>query len=401
MMPMDVLERLLSRVVAGPAVEAGLGEVPGRVSREEVFATVALPSFDNSAMDGYAISAEDCGRTGVRLAVTGEVAAGGADGGGLTVAAGKCVRVFTGARVPAGTGAVVMQEDVTAEENGRGIVINEAAELGEFIRRRGADLCEGQRVLARGEVVSPAKTGLLASQGLARVRVGALPRVALLSTGDELTPPGQPLPHPAAIYNSNGPMLAALLREHGLAAPAQSVLRDDLDATREGLAAALEANDVLIISGGVSVGERDWVKPALAALGIAPELWRIALRPGRPFLFATQGEKLIFGLPGNPVSSFVTALLFVLPALRAWQGAVVEAGSAWRLSPAVLAGVVENPGDRMHVMRGALDDGTGVFTPAPVQESHALFALARSNALLMVPPGAAMQAGEAVRVMRY
>ncbi len=388
----EAWERIAAAVAPGPVEAVPLAEADGRWARETVDATLALPSFDNSAMDGWAVSAEDCGQTERWLQIVGEQPAGRPDP--LAVAPGQAVRVFTGAPVAPSAGAVVMQEDAELSADGRCIRILDAAAPGEFIRRRGSDLAVGERVLTEGERLTPGRLGLLASQGRGTVAVGARPRLALLATGDELVAPGEPLPHAAAIYNSNAPMVSALARRAGAAAVTQVTVPDDLAGTRAAFAAALAEQDVVVVTGGVSVGARDYVKPALAALGIAPELWRVAVKPGKPFLFAAHGGKLVFGLPGNPVSAFVTFLLFVAPALRRWQGAAVHQTRP-AVVPARLAEPARNDGDRPHYLRG-WRDAAGDFHLAGLQESHALFALARATALLRLEPGQSCHAGETV-----
>jgi molybdopterin molybdotransferase len=394
----EARERVLGAVGRGPVEVVPLAEADGRWVSGAVVATVALPGFDNSAMDGYAVHAEDCGQTDRWLRVIAEVPAGvdpaGGEADAAVVAPGQVVRVFTGARLPPGAAAVVMQEDVVVD--GDVVRLAEPARAGEFIRRRGADVCEGQRLLSAGDRLTPARLGLLASQGMSAVPVVARPRVGVLTTGSEVVVPGRPLPHPAALYNSNGPMLCALTRaQGGVVAAAHAA--DDLVALTEALGAALDACDMVVLAGGVSVGKHDYVKPALAALGWKPDLWRVAVKPGKPFLFAERGGRCVFGLPGNPVSAFVTFHLFVAPALRKWQGAA-EAEWSPPGVPATLAAPVENRGDRPHYVRGSVE-ADGRFQPAGLQESHALFSLSRANALVRVPPGVAWPAGSAVRLL--
>ena len=390
----EALAAILAAVPASSGEDCPLSEAWCRVAAQDVFAAVPLPGFDNSAMDGWAIHESDCGRLGVRLRITGEQPAG-ADRG-LTVGAGCAVRVFTGAPLPAGCGAVVMQED--ARREGDMVVIEAAADTGEFMRRRGCDVCTGQLIVRAGEILTPARIGILASQGKASVHCNRLPAVSILCTGEELTAPGEPLPHAGALYNSNGPMLAALFHSSRLAAAVfTGTAPDRLEILTARLQAALESSDVLVIAGGVSVGDHDLVKPALQSLGISPQFWRVSIRPGKPFLFCTAGRKLIFGVPGNPVSAFVTSVLFVLPALRRLNG-MTDAGPF--LESATLAAPLHNPGDRRHYLRGVFDPGTGTFRPSGMQESHALGGLCLANALARLEPGTQLGAGETVPVLR-
>ncbi len=389
----EALAAILAAVPAAEWETLPLAAAAGHFAARDVIATLPLPGFDNSSMDGWALHAADCGQTGAPLRITGEQPAG--EDRGLTVGPGEAVRIFTGAPLPAGAAAVVMQED--AARDGEHVIIREAAQAGEFIRRAGSDVCAGQLLIRRGDVLTPQRIGVVAAQGMAEVECGRQPRAAIICTGEELVPPGQPLPHAGALYNSNGPMLAALL-DSSRAARAVSVLtvRDDLTALTDCLRARLEESDALLIAGGVSVGDHDLVKPALHALGIVPQFWRIAVKPGKPFLFCTAGRKLIFGLPGNPVSAFVTATLFVLPALRRLAGAT---DAAPVLITARTAADLQNKGDRTHYLRGTHDPAAGTFTATGPQESHAIAGLSRANALARLEPGASVPSGGAVKVL--
>lgn len=384
----DALAAVLAKVTPLPEIETPLIDSLGRFAVRDIFATRPLPAFDNSAMDGYAVQAAAC-RAGARLPVVGEQPAG-ADRG-LTVAPGGALRIFTGAPLPGGADAVIMQEDVLRE--GDAITAQCDAEAGEFIRRQGSDLGEGQKILGRGESLTPATLGLLASQGLANIAVGAKPRMAIISTGDELAAPGS-TPRAGQIFESNSVMLHALALNAGAEVALVEHAPDELGRLKEIFQRGLES-DVLLVSGGVSVGDHDLVKPALHALGAAIDLWRVAIKPGKPFLFGRAGACHIFGLPGNPVSAFVTFLKFVRPALRKMAGAAPE-HFGLREIPARLASAVSNPGDRPHYFRGILR--AGIFTLSGRQESHALFGLSRANALLRLAEGAHLKKNAPVTV---
>jgi molybdopterin molybdotransferase len=361
-------------------------EALDRFAAEDYFARSPLPMFDNSAMDGYAVIASDC-KKGARLRVISEQPAG--VDRKLRVSNGKTVRIFTGAPMPAGADAVVMQEDVTRE--GGEIVIKVDVEVDEFVRKRGCDLGEGQKILGKGDRIVATKLALLASQGFAQVSVGGEVRAAIISTGDELATPGEKL-QPGQIYDSNSVLLQSLLKRSGAVAASAGNCSDDSDSLRAAMQSAAE-NEISIVSGGVSVGEHDLVQSTLRDLGAKIDIWRVAIKPGKPFLFGQLGRCLVFGLPGNPVSAFVTFLQFVRPAILKMMGATdVDLPKI----PAKLTVDLANDGDRAHYLRGKLENGN--FAPIGRQESHALFGLSQSNALLRVGTGESFKAGEIVHI---
>jgi molybdopterin molybdotransferase len=378
--------RILEKITPLPERTVPLATALGCFSARNVTARLPLPAFDNSAMDGYAVVASSCkNRTSLR--VTGEQPAGRDKQ--LRVASGEAVRIFTGAPMPIGANAIVMQEDVTRA--GGEIVVNVEVELGEFVRLRGCDLAEGQKIVGRGERINAVKLASLASQGFADVAVGSDVNAAILSTGNELVKPGGKL-EPGQIYESNSTLLAALVRNCGASVRSEENCRDDRESLTEAIKRGIK-NHVLIISGGVSVGEHDLVKDALHELGAKVEFWRVAVKPGKPFLFGNVGGCLIFGLPGNPVSAFVTFLQFVRPAILKMMGA-----TELNLPqvPARLTLDIAKDGDRPHYVRGRLEHGK--FVPIGRQESHALFGLSQSNALLRLAGGQSLKADEIVDV---
>ncbi|HJT44841.1 MAG TPA: gephyrin-like molybdotransferase Glp [Chthoniobacterales bacterium] len=356
-----------------------------RFAAEDVFARLPLPMFDNSAMDGYAVIAGET-KNGQRLRVIGEQPAG--IDRKLRVGKGEAIRIFTGAPIPSGADAVVMQEDVTRE--GDEIVLSTNAEPGEFIRRRGCDLSEGQKILRAGERLRAGSIGVLASQGVGDVAVGGQANVAIVSSGDEVAPAGTKL-QPGQIYDSNSVMLQMLVKRCGANIASVQHCRDDAESLGSTLESAAQ-NHVVIITGGVSVGEHDLVQGVLRSLGAKIDLWRVAIKPGKPFLFGRLGC-FLFGLPGNPVSAFVTFLQFVRPAILQLMG-------AGELSlprvPAELASDLTNDGDRVHYFRGRLESGK--FMPMGRQESHALFGLSQSNALFRLEPGESKKTGAKIDV---
>jgi molybdopterin molybdotransferase len=353
---------------------------------QDYLARLPLPNFDNSAMDGYAVIASEA-KSGKRLRVIGEQPAG--VDRQLRISVGQTVRIFTGAPIPSGADAVIMQEDVTP--GGEQIVLNTDAEPGEFVRRRGCDLGEGQKILSAGERIRAATLGLLASQGMDEVLVGGEVRAAVVSSGDELAKPGEKL-EAGQIYESNAALLFGLLQRCRATVASTRHCSDNLDSLGKAFQSAA-GNEILIVSGGVSVGEHDLVQKALKSLGAKIDIWRVAIKPGKPFLFGRLGDCAVFGLPGNPVSAFVTFLQFVRPAILKLMGA---ADLDSLKVPAKLAVDLKNDGDRVHYFRGRLEHGS--FAPVGRQESHALFGLSRSNALLRVAVGQSFQAGDLVEV---
>ncbi|MDO8286512.1 MAG: molybdopterin molybdotransferase MoeA [Rhodoferax sp.] len=322
----DALARLLACASALPDTQSvPVGDADGRVLAADVVSALHVPPHDNSSMDGYALRCDDVAAAGTLLPVSQRIAAGAS---GDVLLAGTAARIFTGAPVPAGADAVVMQEDCTAlpydaDQNGLPSVrVNTQPQAGQNIRRAGEDVARGDVVLVRGQRLGPAELGLAASIGMAQLSVVRRPRVALFSTGDELVMPGAVAPQdmlPGAIYNSNRYFLSALLRRMGCVVSDLGIVPDQRAATIDALRAAAQSHDVILTSGGVTEGEEDHIKPAVQTLGTL-DLWQIAIKPGKPFAYGRIADAHFLGLPGNPVSSFVTFLVLVRPFLLHLQG---------------------------------------------------------------------------------
>ncbi len=383
----ETLERVLDSVGLPATENVSIWQAGNRVLAEEIIATVALPRFDNSAVDGYAVRAEEA-VTGATLTVVAEQVAG--PDLGLSVGRGEAIRIFTGAPIPKNADAVVMQEDVDCSE--KSILVREAVNRGEYVRVRGGDLCEGQKVAGRGALLGAPVLAAIASQGLRELSVFKRPRVAVIATGSELRSQGEPL-GPGEIYETNRLLLAQLVEASGAMADVFDIVPDTEEAHILSFERA-RACDAIVVAGGMSVGAKDLVKPTLQKLGATLDLWRVFIKPGKPFMFGRIGETLIFGLPGNPVSAFVTFLLFARPAL--WK---LGGRTAWALPRAAarLNEKLVNPGDRPFYFRGIYKEGT--FSPIGRQEAHALFALSRANALCRVEPDQAIAAESIVEVI--
>jgi molybdopterin molybdotransferase len=349
-----------------------------RVLAEDVRAAGDVPPFPCSAMDGYAILP---GPEGRRLSVVGESRAG--TPATETLREGQVIRISTGAAIPAGATAVIPQENVEAGEGE--IVTRRPVREGDNVRHAGEDMHAGDTILKSGTVLGAAELGAAVSAGAGELTVSRRPRVQVLSTGDELKAPGEPL-GPGEIHNSNGPMLVALSEHQGAACPPAGRLPDDRAATEAGLANALEAAEVVIVSGGVSVGPHDHVKPALETLGVEQVFWRVALQPGKPTWFGRRGSQLVFGLPGNPVSAVVTFTLFVRPALAALQG---RAPDRLLESEAVLATAIPRNPDREQAVRVHLERHNGrlIAIPNGPQGSHIVTSLLGADALALIAAG--------------
>ncbi|WP_433245834.1 molybdotransferase-like divisome protein Glp [Streptosporangium sp. CA-135522] len=373
----DHLADILLTVRALAPLEVDLEQALGTTLAEEVVAPVALPPFDNSAMDGYAVRAEDVRQTPVTLPVLGDIAAG--DGGRLVVGPGTVTRIMTGAPMPAGADAVVPVE--WTDGGTTHVTIGRPAPQGNAIRRAGEDVGAGEVVLPAGALIGPAQLGILAGVGRRRVLVRPRPRVVVISTGAELAEPGTPLA-PGQIWESNSYTLVAAVREAGGEGYRAGVVADDARLFLDQLDAQLLRADLVITSGGVSMGAYEPVKEALGPLGTV-RFDRVAMQPGMPQGFGVVGADQIpiFALPGNPVSSFVSFMLFVRPALRKMRG--LPAGPTPTVR-AVTTSSLRSPEGRRSYLRAVLA-ADGSVAPVRRQGSHQLAALAAANALVVVP----------------
>ena len=381
-------ERVLEHVRRLGAEEVALADALGRVLAEDVSAEEDLPPFDSSAMDGYAVIAGPA----AELDVVDESRAG--HPAQRSLAQGQAIAISTGALIPEGADAVVPVERVQTS-NGRVSVPQTA--VGANLRHAGDDVRRGEAVLRAGSVLGPAELAVAAALGHSELPVGRRPQVVVLATGDELVPPGEPL-GAGQIRNSNTIGLAAQARQAGAEVVGNEIVRDNLESTKAALSAALERADVVCVSGGVSVGPHDHVKPALAELGVREVFWRVALKPGKPTWFGARDGKLVFGLPGNPVSAMVTFHLFARPALRALAGAQPDDTSG----SAVLDEPLPRNAGRDEVVRcrlRAAEDGWHVAPTRDDQSSHVLTSMLAAEAFAIVRAGeGTVAAGERVPI---
>lgn len=362
----------------------------GRVLAVALNSTINQPPMDNSAMDGYALRAADVPAVGTRLPVSQRIPAGSV---GHALQPGTAARIFTGAPLPPGADTVVMQE--LCEHDGEHVVINTVPMPGEAVRRMGEDIAEGEQVLPAGLRLTPQAVALAASVGAAQLPVYRRLKVAVFSTGSELVMPGEPLP-PGGIYNSNRFMLRALLVGLGCEVEDFGIVPDRLDQTRDVLRRAAEGHDLILTSGGVSVGEEDHVKPAVESEG-SLDMWKIAMKPGKPLAYGRVHGAAFIGLPGNPVSSFVTFLLMVRPFLLATQGVrevapqslMLRADFDW-----------PRPDRRREFLRARMNAQGGVELFAN-QGSAALNSTVWANGLVDIPAGTPVAWGEQVRFLPY
>jgi molybdopterin molybdotransferase len=386
----DAQARVFERVTRLPAEEIAVELAAGRVLAEPVLSVVDLPPFPSSAMDGFALRAEDAPG---RLPVVARIAAGAPAPRAL--APGEAMAIATGGVVPDGADSVIPIEHVVESDNN--VAISSAVAQGDNVRPRGSDAAAGSEVVGAGARLGPGQLAATAAAGVARVAVSRRPRVAVLATGSELRRPGEPL-GPGEIYEANGLLLASAAASACADVESLSAIPDDPDAHRAALERALEA-DVLVSSGGVSVGPHDLVRETLRELGVEEVFWGVAVKPGKPLAFGVRGRTLVFGLPGNPVSSLVGFELFVRPALLALQGASTPGPvfSEGRLAKAVRR---NDARDELLRARSRLGDDGVELEPVTGQESHMIVRAASADALVLAPRGdGEIAAGERVRYL--
>jgi len=389
------VDEALELLLAGARPVAEIVQLPtmqaaNRMLARDQASTMDVPPMDNSAMDGYAVRIADLKSSAARLRVAQRIAAGSV---GKPLAAGTAARIFTGAPIPPGANAVVMQENCSV--SGDFVFIKKSPKEGEWIRRIGSDVRKGGTILQAGRRLLPQDTGLAASVGIGTLPVYRKVRLGLFFTGDELVMPGDPLP-PGRIYNSNRFTLNGLATAFGCEVRDYGIVPDKLDATREVLRRAAGETDIIVASGGVSVGDEDHVKPAVEAEG-SLLMWKIAMKPGRPLAFGTVGGAVFIGLPGNPVSSFVTFLIFVRPFLRRTQGMIdvaprfieVRADFDWT-----------EPDARREFLRVKWN-ARGGLDMYPTQDSAVLTSTAWADGLVDNPPESVIRAGDRVRFLPY
>jgi molybdopterin molybdotransferase len=392
----EALSRLLALIETLPPEQIALSDGLGRVLAEDLAARRTQPPFAVSAMDGYAVRAEDLARIPIELRIVADVPAGAGFGG--HVGPGEAARIFTGAPMPAGTDTVVIQED--SERNGDRVRVLQKADRGHYVRREGLDFSEGKVLLRAGRRLTARDIGLLAAMNRPWLFVHRRPRIGILSTGDEIVMPGDPI-GPHQIVSSNSLALSAIVTACGAISVSVGNAPDDPTALRR-IAAATRGVDLLVTTGGASVGEHDLVRDALAADGFELDFWQIAMRPGKPLMVGRYRGTPMLGLPGNPVSSVVCAMLFLVPAIERLSGVV---GSALTAATAQLGAPIAANDRRQDYLRAQLSrtaDGVEEVFPFDVQDSSMMLLLATADCLVVRPPHApAAAAGASVPIVRF
>lgn len=387
--------RILAALSALPAEQVAISQADGRVLAHDIAARVTKPPQDVSAMDGYAVHAADVAEVPATLTVVGEAPAGGAHGSRL--ARGEAVRIFTGGPLPEGADAIVIQENTSRE--GDRVTVIQAAEAGRFVRKRGLDFLAGDIGCRRGERLGARQIGLIAAMNVPWVMVTRRPRIAILGTGDEIVNPGDPL-GPNQIISSNSLALAAIVREAGAEALNLGIATDN-EASLRGMIAGARQADLLVVSGGMSVGDHDLVRHVLGEDGLDLDFWKIAMRPGKPLVFGRLGDTPMLGLPGNPVSTLVCGHLFLRPAIARMLGLGDESTGEERARLAIDLKANDEREDYLRARLERDEDGGWLATPFGAQDSSMLATLARADALVVREPNApAARAGQNCRIVR-
>ena len=396
----EALERMMDKIRPLGTEEVSINEADGRVISAAIQAGISLPRWDNSAMDGYALQAADVAGVSAanpaKLKCLGEIPAGSTSN--LKVTSGDCLRIFTGSPMPEGADAVVMQEDTSKDPESPGdILVMDPVRPFENVRFRGEDIKEGNLICEYGTRLSPFQVALAVATGTDRCHVYRRPKVGILATGSELCEPGQPLTD-GGIYESNRVLIQSLLKRAGCEPVVYPIVKDTLEATCEALSKAAETCDAIVTSGGVSVGDYDFIKPAIESLGGVIDFWRIRIKPGKPLVFGDMQSKPLFGLPGNPVSATVTFTLLVHPALVQLGG---EKAFTHSFTRGVLSESLENPGDRRLYVRMQRDGEGRLSKSGTNPASHALKSLAASEGLIAIPESSRLDAGQEIPLLLW
>lgn len=396
----EALERMMQAIHPLGTEKVSINEADGRIIASALQAGISLPRWDNSAMDGYAVLAADVpsasSENPVRLKCIGEIPAGSTSA--TKVISGTCLRIFTGSPMPEGADAVVMQEDTAKDpENPESILVQDAVRPFESVRFRGEDIKEGDLICEAGTRLTPFHVTLAAATGTHTCTVHQRPKVGILATGSELCEPGSELTD-GGIYESNRVLIQSLVKRAGCDPIVYPIVEDTLEATCKSLAEAAETCDAIVTSGGVSVGDYDFIKPAIESLEGNIDFWRIGIKPGKPLVFGNIRSKPLFGLPGNPVSATVTFTLLVHPALAQLGG---EQGFALSSIRGVLKETLENPGDRRLYVRVQRDADNRLSRSGSNQASHALKSLASSEGLVAVPASSTLETGTEVSLLLW